>query len=243
MPHFAETLAAIFTFLSCTVLFEVALSANKARMKDRLISKIKAAEESLMQWVVIFPWASWALVQQCSRRDPKSWPWTNNGSFSVPSMSEVCLGYHGQQLPLFKGGEPALCFLSITTVYFQGRELQMQANVCRDFLILRYCTNVIIVCPPSCQNFFLKDVDVALHYFLLREPQVRIPSTDPPCALQRKENCYSSVKRNQTQKCPVSPLWSLHCFWAANSTSTNCKKGDTVLKYIFLKIPLFCPTL
>lgn len=54
VPHFAETLVAIFTFLCCTALSEVALSANKARMKDRLISKIKAAEESLMQWVVIF---------------------------------------------------------------------------------------------------------------------------------------------------------------------------------------------
>ena len=54
MPHFAETLVAIFTFLYCTALSEVALSANKARMKDRLINKIKAAEETLMQWVVIF---------------------------------------------------------------------------------------------------------------------------------------------------------------------------------------------
>lgn len=53
--HILQKLAAIFTFLCCTALSEVALSANKARMKDRLISKIKAAEESLMQWVVIFP--------------------------------------------------------------------------------------------------------------------------------------------------------------------------------------------
>lgn len=55
MPHFAETLAAIFTFLCCTALSEVALSANKARMKDGLINKIKASEEALMQWVVISP--------------------------------------------------------------------------------------------------------------------------------------------------------------------------------------------
>lgn len=54
VPHFAETLVAIFTFLCCTVLSEVAFSANKAKMKDRLINKIKAAEETLMQWVLIF---------------------------------------------------------------------------------------------------------------------------------------------------------------------------------------------
>lgn len=45
----------------------------------------------------------------------------------------------------------------------------MHANVCRDFLILRYSANAVIVCPPSCQNFILKDVDVAFHYFLLRD--------------------------------------------------------------------------
>lgn len=54
--HILQKLLLLFLlFLCCTALSEVALSANRARMKDRLISKIKAAEESLMQWVVILP--------------------------------------------------------------------------------------------------------------------------------------------------------------------------------------------
>lgn len=102
-------------------------------------------------------------------------------------MSEVCLGYHGQQLPLFKGGKPALCFLSITTVYFQGGELQMHANVCRYFLILKYSTNAIMVCPPSCQNIFLKDVDVALHYFPLRDLKSSFLQLTPLCFAEKGE--------------------------------------------------------
>lgn len=55
----------------------------------------------------------------------------------------------------------------------------MHANVCRDFLILRYSTNAIIVCPPSCQNLFLKDVDAESSEPLsLEGPEVHIPSID-----------------------------------------------------------------
>lgn len=53
MSHVAETRVVIFILLCCQALSEVVLSANKARMKERLINNIKAAEETLMQWVVI----------------------------------------------------------------------------------------------------------------------------------------------------------------------------------------------
>lgn len=55
----------------------------------------------------------------------------------------------------------------------------------------------------------------------------------PPCALQRRENCYSSVKSNQTQKSQISLLWSLHCFWAANHFN-KLQKGRHCAKNIYL---------
>lgn len=92
-----------------------------------------------------------------------------------------------------------------------GRELQEHVNVFRDFLILRYFTNITIVCPPSWQNFFLEDMEVAFHFLLLMD----LKSTSlllTLCAFQERETCYSAVKSNQTYKCQTGLLWPLHYF-------------------------------
>ena len=116
----------------------------------------------------------------------------------------------------------------------------MHVNVCRDFLILRYFTNTIVVCPSKCQNFFLEDMDGALQFFVLMGPK----STSllfTLCALQVREKCYSSVKSNQNNKCQISLLWSLHCFWAANHFNKlqkvrHCaKKRGKIRKSSFLR--------
>lgn len=62
MPHVAETRVVIFVLLCCQALCEVVLSANKAKMKERLINKIEAAEETLMQWVIILFRASYIFM-------------------------------------------------------------------------------------------------------------------------------------------------------------------------------------
>lgn len=58
----------------------------------------------------------------------------------------------------------------------------------------------------------------------------------PSYALQGKENWYSLVKSNQSQKCQISLLWSLCYFWAAKhfkklQKGSHCAKKSSFLPY------------
>lgn len=55
----------------------------------------------------------------------------------------------------------------------------------------------------------------------------------PSYALHGRENCYSLVKSNQSQKCQISLLWSLRYFWAAKHFNKLQKGSHCAKKVLF----------